>query len=201
MSATFSRFWTGRDVKRIKVSFPSAGKPRETYLRDEITDLPYFLPRAKEHGGTPPCEVVSLLILIFYRNPFLISGPGPVNDCQTSVEKCSDGDGRGKRRKKDRRTNRGQKQPPLFHAHHPFYILISPLSRRPFKASTFCLSPSLLLTHTYTIIRLSFSTFLSLCPTRWHPFNIIMFPLCMVSFSAAQCVSLSYELFHPFVMV
>lgn len=79
---------------------------------------------------------------------------------------------------------RREKQPPLFHAHHPFYILISPLSRRPFKAFSLSLSPSL-----------PFSSLPSFpSSTRWwHPFNIIMLPLCSPIFLCDLAISLSYD--------
>lgn len=58
----------GKGEGRTKVG-RIAGKWREIYLGDgEITWR--IFSRAKEHGGTPPCELVSLLILISYRNPF-----------------------------------------------------------------------------------------------------------------------------------
>lgn len=55
----------------------------------------------------------------------------------------------------DSKGRRGRRRAPwatVFHAHHPFYILISPLLRRLFKGP----------------LRRT---------TRWHPFNIIILPL------------------------
>lgn len=166
---------------------------------------------------------VSLLILISYRNPFLVSAhrPGPVNDCQTRVAERKkkmrgNKDGRGKRKRgrakdggreggraKGGDEERGSREAAstLFHAHHPFYILISPLSRRPFKA--FCpLAFSLPLP---PLLRVSLSLLSFPSSTRWHPFNIIMFSLpCLASFSPARAsVSLFLTVWprRPFVMV
>lgn len=47
--------------------------------------------------STPPCELVSLLILISYRNPFPYKRDqaGPVDDCETRAErKMRPGEGR-----------------------------------------------------------------------------------------------------------
>lgn len=124
-------------------------------------------------------------------------------------------DGSGKRKKKEPREReassgdeeRAEAASTLFHAHHPFYILISPLSRRPFKA--FCpltfslpLPLSLPLSLSFSIVlRVSLPPCSFPSSARWHPFNIIMFPPCW-RLSLRASVSLFLTLPHrPFVMV
>lgn len=75
----FSRFSRKYSEKSVGIFFPRDGTTRAGQFggkRDRIAvvkvgrrDNRIFF-RAREHGATPPCELVSLLILISYRNPF-----------------------------------------------------------------------------------------------------------------------------------